>query len=88
MADTLKKSVRIRLPLPQKDKLIENMTYVAKHSHDPGRTAQDELRIYIKCREEEIQQHNLEIQKSKKRIERLIECIKIAEDAIKEINRK
>jgi hypothetical protein len=64
------------------------MTYVAQHSQDPGRTAQDELRFYIKCREEDIQQQNLEIQKSKKRIERLIECIKIAEDAIKELYRK
>lgn len=82
------KKVRVRVPLPEKDKLISNCKYFAEHHHIPNRTTQDELRFYVQCRLREIEKQKLEIAKSEKRIERYKRCIKIAEEAIVELDLK
>ena len=78
------KKVYIRVPLPNKEKLLSLCKSIAQQTN---RTTQEQLKFYIKCVLEEIEKQMLEIKKSKKRIERYRQCIKIAEDIIAELNK-
>jgi hypothetical protein len=72
--------VRIRLPLPDKNKFIQSgLNWVEKLSVHP--TLESWVQAYTRSRQKERYDEIQEIRKSLKRIHRLTECIKIAEDA-------
>jgi hypothetical protein len=81
------KTVRVRLPLPDKELLKLNTREFAaqEQRHRPNWTPQDQLRFYIRCRERDIEKQELEILKAQKRIERLHMCIVIAKEAVGEL---
>lgn len=77
-------AVRVRVPLPQKEKLLEN----AKFWIEEDKRFKDVaawLDFYIRSREREIFEEIQEIRKSIKKLSRIHKCIQIAQEAKKDI---
>ncbi len=70
------KEPRVNFPLPDVERLMENMKYFASHGLCDG-TVEGNLKYYITSREKEINVQVNEIRKSIKRIERGTQCINI-----------
>jgi hypothetical protein len=77
--------VRVRVPTPDKQKLIRVMR---RHAADraPSPSPQGCLEFYISCMRREIGKQELEAARAAKRIERYRECIAVAQEAIKELD--
>lgn len=71
------RTVRVNVPRPKPDRLVENSRWLASQGACDG-TTEGNLAYYIKCREAEISEQVLEIRKAALRIERQLECIAIA----------
>jgi hypothetical protein len=71
------RAVRVNVPRPEPDRLVENSKWLASQGACDG-TTEGNLAYYIECREAEISEQVLEIRKAALRIERQLECIAIA----------
>jgi len=84
MAKTNAKKIIVRYPIPSKNVLKKS---IQRNAQMRRQSVGECLSFYIKCREDDINKENLEILKSKKRIERANSCIAIAEEIKREADR-
>ena len=80
-------NARVRVSLPSKDELNRRSIYFAKQNTFPWKKAEESMYFFIKCQLYDIKKQEIEILKSKKRIERNRIGIQIAEEIIEELNR-
>jgi len=81
------KPVRIRSPLPEKERIINNAIHWMKND-ERWKSVEQWVNFYIHCREKEIYDQINEIRKSIKRIKHYSLSIKIAKEALKEHENK
>ena len=77
------KVVRVRVPLPKKEHIIESAKYWLEHDNR-WKSVEHHVDFYIQCREKEICEQVQEIRKCLKRIKRYSLRIEIANDAVRE----
>jgi len=77
------KPVRVRAPLPDKERIIKMAKHWVEHDHR-WESVEHWISFYIKCRNKEIFEQVQEVRKSVKRINRYTESKAIATDALNE----
>ncbi len=81
------KPVRVRVPLPNKDKFINSGLGLVERE-DRWESLEPWLNFYVKCRDKEIFEQVQEIRKSVKRIRKYTQARQIALEAYKEYEAK
>jgi len=86
------KKVIVRCPVPKKEELLERLKWPAS-SNKLGKLGIladiiKNARKYIRNRRGDLEEEKLKILRSKKKIARIKECIKIGEDILKDVMEK
>lgn len=77
------KPARIRFPVPDKATLREQLSFHAAHDSTQP-TLASQARFYTRCIDDDIGRQMIEIRRAFRRILKCIQCVRIAEELIKE----